>query len=156
MAAASRQWHVLGGGALGCLWSARMTRAGQKVSLILKNQSWEEMASPMTAKINVSNHFNLRCQGWQADIALEPVAASTAIRRLLVGYVWLRTFTIRVCTCPPEKIDNDNTSVMMIRAIQSHDCTDPPDPVRWDRTCTCDKDAVVTVLRISTAAYCMY
>ena len=30
-------WHILGAGSLGCLWAARLARAGVPVQLILRN-----------------------------------------------------------------------------------------------------------------------
>lgn len=32
-------WHILGAGAIGCLWADFLTRTGQDVSLILRNHS---------------------------------------------------------------------------------------------------------------------
>ncbi|WP_286977285.1 2-dehydropantoate 2-reductase N-terminal domain-containing protein, partial [Pseudomonas sp.] len=31
-------WHVLGAGSLGCLWAARLARAGLPVTLLMRNQ----------------------------------------------------------------------------------------------------------------------
>lgn len=83
----AKRWHVLGAGALGCLWSARLARAGQRVSLILKNRSWQELGSPTLAKIHVSEQFTTTFRRWEESTSVEPVDALTTVRHLLVSYV---------------------------------------------------------------------
>ncbi len=73
-------WHILGAGAIGCLWADFLTQAGQKVSLILRNQA--SLAQwPADGRLEVTEaqrHHQIHCQ-------LETPDAEMPIRHLLVA-----------------------------------------------------------------------
>lgn len=76
-------WHVLGGGALGKLWSARL---GRSVKLLLKEKAWSALELLRTATIDVHEKFNsnhLR----RARVHVECARAKGPINRLLVGLI---------------------------------------------------------------------
>lgn len=49
----STHWHVLGAGAIGCLWAAHLRQSGHEVTLVLKNQSrLEQFEQSPAIKVN--------------------------------------------------------------------------------------------------------
>ncbi|MBV2207783.1 putative 2-dehydropantoate 2-reductase [Pseudomonas stutzeri] len=73
-------WHVLGAGSLGCLWAARLARAGAPVRLILRNP--ERLAAYQAAGgLRLSEGGESQRLGIPAELA----DATTPITRLLVA-----------------------------------------------------------------------
>ncbi|GAA0689686.1 putative 2-dehydropantoate 2-reductase [Marinobacterium maritimum] len=73
-------WHILGAGAIGCLWADFLTQAGQKVSLILRDQA--SLAQwPAGGRLEITEAeqpHHIHCQ-------LETPDAEVPIRHLLVA-----------------------------------------------------------------------
>lgn len=58
-------WHILGAGAIGCLWAAQLRQAGHSVSLILRNQPrLDSFAGQVTLE------HDGHCQPFQLDACL--------------------------------------------------------------------------------------
>ena len=43
----AKGWHILGAGAIGCLWASHLSRVGQKVTLLLRSQSRLKKVLPL-------------------------------------------------------------------------------------------------------------
>ncbi len=73
-------WHILGAGAIGCLWAYFLTRAGQDVSLILRNPASLEQwpASGQLEITEAGQRHQIHCQ-------LETPDTAVPIRHLLVA-----------------------------------------------------------------------
>ena len=61
-------WHILGAGALGCLWASYLHKAGHKVELLLKNEA-------ALSRYREADHITLTQDDERKDI---PARASTA------------------------------------------------------------------------------
>lgn len=83
------RWHVLGAGALGSLWSARLARIGQdrivRPILILKDETWSGLGRPTECKIHVDEQRRCENGAWSIDVSSQPLSATDPIRRLLVS-----------------------------------------------------------------------
>ncbi len=74
-------WHILGGGSLGCLWAARLQRAGQPVRLILRPATLEQFQ----AGHNQLFFTDLHPQRHTLTLPAETANSGTAIQRLIVA-----------------------------------------------------------------------
>lgn len=79
------QWHVLGAGAMGCMWAAALQAAGHQVSLIVRHSA-QLMHYPgqivvEDAATNTSESFEIAA--WEAEYG--PPAASRPVRWLMVA-----------------------------------------------------------------------
>ena len=72
-------WHVLGAGATGCLWSARLARR-IPVQLLLRDQI--HRSGHMC--ISVSDEFTPERTRWTQDVPVSDVHADSPIERLLI------------------------------------------------------------------------
>ena len=84
-------WHVLGRGAVGCLWAAHLARSGQTVTLLVRSP-----APPTATPIRVEDAWRAAAGGaakegpaaWEQRVSVESVAdapAGAEIRNLLVA-----------------------------------------------------------------------
>lgn len=89
------RWHILGAGSLGCLWAARLARAGFPVTLILRDsqrlaryqasagveliENGESTLSPIPAELPESTvpiqRLLIACKAYDAEAAVAQVAA---------------------------------------------------------------------------------
>ncbi len=73
-------WHILGAGAIGCLWASFLARAGQEVSLILRNRTsldqWPD--NNLLEVTEAGRTHQIRC-------LLETPDAEAPVRHLLVA-----------------------------------------------------------------------
>lgn len=89
---ASQRWHVLGAGALGSLWIARLARAASgrrtRPTLILKDETWSKLGRPSTCSVTVDERHRggvaRNSHSWLAETSVQPLSAEDPIERLLV------------------------------------------------------------------------
>ncbi|MBR9827242.1 MAG: 2-dehydropantoate 2-reductase [Oceanospirillales bacterium] len=73
-------WHILGAGAIGCLWAGILSRAGQDVTLILRNRHTLDQW-PTPGRLDILQAGTCH----SVDCHLETLAADTTITHLLVA-----------------------------------------------------------------------
>lgn len=76
----SPPWHVLGAGAIGCLFAAYLTRAGEKVSLLLSSHEKLERLQQVGG-IHYERNGKVECLRPQAEVAR---LGTSAVERILV------------------------------------------------------------------------
>lgn len=74
-------WHVLGGGSLGCLWSARLQLAGLTVQLIVRPSALQQLH----ALNNQLGFTDLQGQQHSLQISAQTAQTSEPIERLIVA-----------------------------------------------------------------------
>ncbi|MBV1787275.1 2-dehydropantoate 2-reductase [Marinobacterium sp. D7] len=74
------RWHILGAGAIGCLFAERLTRAGIAVTLLLRDEAQLDRLNQRGCQVRVQ-----RDNAWHtAQVDAEPISASGDIQHLLV------------------------------------------------------------------------
>ncbi|GGB83416.1 putative 2-dehydropantoate 2-reductase [Marinobacterium zhoushanense] len=74
------RWHILGAGAIGCLYAERLTRAGIAVTLLLRDDVQLDRLKQLGGQLRIQRH-----NAWHtAQVDAEMIAASGTIQHLLV------------------------------------------------------------------------
>jgi 2-dehydropantoate 2-reductase len=82
----SAPWHVLGAGAVGCLWAARLARAAKvQPYLVLRSSSHAALGHPAQAEMLVTETYHdTSVNWWKQPVQLQNTGTESSIQQLLL------------------------------------------------------------------------
>jgi 2-dehydropantoate 2-reductase len=83
----SAPWHVLGAGAVGCLWAARLARAAKvQPCLVLRSSTHAALGYPEHADMLVTETYHdTSVNWWKQPVQLQNTGTESNIQQLLVA-----------------------------------------------------------------------